>query len=182
MYGIDLRPREFVRQKEFFLPRVFFATGVIIYLLVLITLGLTLRFFQQEKSLKVTAAEEEYSLALMVNREKEENLNALEELRQLNEEREESGLSQQLEQFLHTLFMISGQNSGNTLQIQAVKSEKNGRLSVTASAEEQVKVLKFLLQLRDSEGFKVTDYSQQGMEEGRRFIFVFEIEFDDKGS
>lgn len=191
MYAIDLRPREFVRRKEFFLPRVMLAAGVIIYLSVLLTLGFSLRFMQQEKKIQVKALEDEYRLALLAKGgEEEERLTALEEeLRYLVKEGRERGLSNQLEGFLLTLFINSGNNSGDSIlnsqgvsgdsiQIQSVKSEKNGRMSVAASAKEQVGVLKFLLQLKETEGFKVLDYSLQGVEDGY-YIFVFEVEFDD---
>ena len=190
MYAIDLRPREFVRRKEFFLPRVMLAAGVIIYLSVLLALGFSLRFMQQEKKIQVKALEDEYRLSLLVSGgEEDESLSALEEeLRHLVKEGRESGLSNQLEGFLLTLFINSG-NSGDSIlnsegvsedsiQIQSMKSKENGRLTVTASAKEQAGVLKFILQLRETAGFKVLDYGQQGMEEGR-FIFVFEIEFED---
>ncbi len=193
MYAIDLRPREFVRRKEFFLPRVMLAAGVIIYLCVLLALGFSLRFMQQEKKIQVKALEDEYRLSLLVSGgEEDESLSALEEeLRHLVKEGRESGLSNQLEGFLFTLF-IKFANSGNSgdsilnsegvsgdsIQIQSMKCKENGRLTVTASAKEQAGVLKFILQLRETAGFKVLDYGQQGMEEGR-FIFVFEIEFED---
>ena len=186
MYAIDLRPREFVRRKEFFLPRVMLAAGVIIYFSVLLILGFSLQHMQQEKKIQEKALEKEYRLALLAKGgEEEERLTALEEERRyLVKEGRERGLSKQLEGFLLTLFINSGDSilnsqgvSGDSIQIQSVKSEKNGRMSVAASAKEQVGVLKFLLQLKETEGFKVLDYSLQGVEDGY-YIFVFEVEFD----
>lgn len=194
MPGIDLRPGEFIKNNEFFLPRVVLTLGIIIYILIVLALGITLSILQQEKSLQAKMLEEEYRLALTVNGEENGNYDVLRpEPEYFGIGDGGSGVFTELQECLQILFMHLPENANNNLwgrlqnfredsrnniEILAVKSEKNRRLTVTAAAEEPTAALRYLLYIRGAEGYKLLNYREQGIEENR-YIFQFDLELND---
>ena len=194
MHGIDLRPRDFIIKNQFFLPRVVLTVGIIIYILIVLILGITLRFLQLENNLQLRVLEEEYRLALMMNGEKKEDYDVLrQEPDFFNKGERGSGFSAQLQECLQIIFMHPPENTENnsqvmlqnfkddfrnSIEILAVKSVKDRRLTVTAAVEEPAAALRYLLYVREAEGCNLLHYKEQGREENR-YIFQFDVEFND---
>ncbi|MCD5401094.1 hypothetical protein LR013_00655 [candidate division NPL-UPA2 bacterium] len=150
MYQVNLRPPEFAKAREFYLPRLLLTLAIILYLAALLSLGGYLHFTRQEVMFRLSAFRTE--ARLYSHNEKI----ALEELQKIAELRErkktlETLAAAEYEWYPHLNLLF--EKAGQEIIIDSFSGEAGGSFALSVRMEELAMIVAYVTALENTGEF-----------------------------
>lgn len=175
MPQINLRPLEFARQREFYLPRLIFVVGVIIYIFMVGSAGVFLHLEISSKEINLTSAKEEHKTAMS---EKEKAVEDLQLIGELREKKRDLDKLLAIENNWHPYLDVIYRTAGGSVSIESFSGTDSGSFSFEAETQSLRRVADFLFTLQQTGEFARIQYSYIGKRDETLFNFRFEGQID----
>lgn len=151
MFQVDLRPPEFIREREFYWPRLLLILSCIFYIFIIIMVGFSLYYYKLEKEAELKMLREEYRLILLETGKWEEKTNFIDLMKQSKEELE--GIIKADDDNWYPYLDLIFNAAGTDIYIDSFKGKENGNFIFTARTREMGSMVRYLNHLKETEKF-----------------------------
>ncbi len=170
MPGIDLRTPEFIKEREFYWPRVFKVTGLVLYGFLVFNLIFYLHFLKGEEVKKLSLLQEKYE---QVGWEKEKSYKEQETLIALQREKETLEILLAMKNNWYPYLDLFFKGTDDHINIQNIKGNNAGTFTLEGWSGDLKGIAQYMLFLQETGKFDDMNYREIIKGEGEGFYFSF---------